>query len=117
MQSLRRALAVRFSLTMILALAFVLALVPVLIGQPRASQRRSGLFCVPSMNGDLGVEVPRGVGRSDPSEPQGGDREGTAERSGERICEPTNRNRIRGIVEQGERARNRKALTTKAQAV
>ncbi len=43
MRSLRRALAVRFSLTMILALAFVLALVSVLIGQPRASQRRSGL--------------------------------------------------------------------------
>jgi hypothetical protein len=69
------------------------------------------------MNGDLGVEVPRGAGRSDPSEPQGGDREGTAERSGERIRESTNRNRIQGTVEQGERAGNREALTTKSQAV
>jgi len=69
------------------------------------------------MNDDLGVEVPREVGRGDRSEPQGGDREGTAERSGERICESTNRNRIGGTVEQGERARNREALTTKARAV
>jgi hypothetical protein len=40
------------------------------------------LFGVPSMNGDLEVKVLRGVGRSDPSEPQGCERERTAERSG-----------------------------------
>ena len=41
-------------------------------------------FSVPSMNIDLEVEVLWGVGRNDPSEPQGTDREGSAERSGER---------------------------------
>lgn len=39
---------------------------------------------VPSMNIDLEVEVLWGVGRNDPSEPQGADREGSAEGSGER---------------------------------
>jgi len=47
---------------------------------------RSALSCVPSMNGDSEVEVLWGVGRSDPSEPQGEGnrtaREGGAERSG-----------------------------------
>ena len=33
-------------------------------------------FSVPSMNIDLEVEVLWGVGRNDPSEPQGTDREG-----------------------------------------
>ena len=41
-------------------------------------------------------------------------REDGAERSGERNRESTNRNRIRGSVEQGERAENREALATKA---
>jgi hypothetical protein len=44
-----------------------------------------GFACVPSMTGDLGVRVPRKVGRGDPSEPQGEmktTREGGAERSG-----------------------------------
>jgi hypothetical protein len=36
------------------------------------------------MNIDLEVEVLWGVGRNDPSEPQGADREGSAESSGER---------------------------------
>jgi len=36
------------------------------------------------MNIDLEVEVLWGVGRNDPSEPQGTDREGSAESSGER---------------------------------
>lgn len=66
-----------------------------------------GLFCTPSMGGDLEVRVLRGVGRSDPSKPQGElipTREGGAEGSGERIRESTNRNRIEGHVEQGERA-------------
>jgi len=40
--------------------------------------------CVPSMIIDLEVEVLWEVGRNDPSEPQGADREGSAERSGER---------------------------------
>jgi hypothetical protein len=73
--------------------------------------------CVPSMNGDLEVRVLRGVGRSDPSEPPGRDREGTVESSGERICESRNTNRIAGTTEQGERAAHREALTTNASAV
>ena len=39
--------------------------------------------CVLTMNIDLEVEVLWGVGRNDPSEPQGAVREGSAERSGE----------------------------------
>jgi hypothetical protein len=69
------------------------------------------------MDGDVGVRVPWGVGRNDPSEPPGRDREGTAESSGERIREPRDTNRIGGTAEQGERATHREALTTKAQAV
>ncbi|MDP9348570.1 MAG: hypothetical protein M3P24_05440, partial [Gemmatimonadota bacterium] len=72
--------------------------------------------CVPSMGDDVEVKVLRGVGRSDSSEPQGADREGSAERSGERTREPTNRNRIGGVAGQGERANDREALATKAQA-
>jgi hypothetical protein len=37
---------------------------------------------VPSMNCDLEVQVLWGLDRGDPSEPQGDDREGIAERSG-----------------------------------
>ena len=40
-------------------------------------------------------------------------REGGAEGSGERNCQPTNRNRIRGEADQGERADDREALATK----
>ena len=32
----------------------------------------------------------------------------------ERSCEPMSKNRIEGVTEQGERARNREALVTKA---
>jgi hypothetical protein len=32
----------------------------------------------------------------------------------ERSCEPMDKNRIRGVAEQGERARNREALVIKA---
>ena len=39
---------------------------------------------MPSMIIDLEVEVLWEVGRNDPSEPQGADREGSAESSGER---------------------------------
>jgi hypothetical protein len=34
----------------------------------------------------------------------------------ERSCEPMDKNRIEGVVDQGERARNRKALVIKDQA-
>lgn len=51
-----------------------------------------------------------------PREPQGGGREADAEGSGEQTCEPTNRNRIRGAADQGERANDREALPTKGQA-
>jgi len=46
--------------------------------------REPRFSCVPSMNIDLEVEVLWGVGRNNPSEPQGDDREGIAESSGER---------------------------------
>jgi hypothetical protein len=42
------------------------------------------LLCVPSMNIDLEVKVLWGVGRNDSSKPQGDNREGVADRSGER---------------------------------
>ncbi len=45
--------------------------------------------CVPGMGDGLEVGVLRGVGRSDSSEPQGADREGSAERSG--VANPTSR--------------------------
>lgn len=68
----------------------------------------------PGMGIDLEVEVLSRAGHSERSEPQrvgpGGRREG----SGERSCGPTNRNRIRGGAEQGERAIDREALVTKA---
>ena len=45
------------------------------------------IFGVPSMNIDLEVKVLWEVGRNDPSEPQGDDREGIAESSGEQdLC-------------------------------
>ena len=47
------------------------------------------------------------------SEPQGVDREVGAERSGERNRASTNRNRIGGVVSEGERALRREALATK----
>jgi hypothetical protein len=34
--------------------------------------------------------------------------------SAERSCEPMNKNRIEGVAEQGERAKNREALVIKA---
>jgi len=69
------------------------------------------------MGDDWEVRVLREAGRSDPSEPPGADREGSAAGSGERIRGPRDTNRIRGSAEQGERASNREALTTKAQAL
>ena len=69
------------------------------------------------MDDGLEVKVLWGVGRDDPSRPQGADREGSAEGSGERIRGPRDTNRIAGSAEQGERARDREALATKAQAL
>jgi len=48
-----------------------------------------------------------------PSKPQGADREGGAEGSGERNRGSTYRNRMRGAASQGERANDREALATK----
>jgi len=47
-------------------------------------ETRGPFDCVPSMSTDLEVKVLWEVGRNDPSEPQGEDREKLAERSGER---------------------------------
>ena len=75
-------------------------------------------FCLCAQHdSQLGGESPLGeLVAATPSEPQGGSipgREAGAERSGERIRESTNRNRIRGAVDQGERANDREALATK----
>ena len=66
------------------------------------------------MGADWEVEVLRGLGHRDPREPQGRNREGASEGSGERTDGLTNRNRIRGTVEQGEWATDHEALVTKA---
>src|SRR5437899_323346 len=71
------------------------------------------------MGTDQEVRVLRELGHRDPREPQGEPekgpvREGGAEGSGERTCGRTNRNRIGGDAEQGERADDREALVTKA---
>jgi hypothetical protein len=60
------------------------------------------------------VEVLWEPAHRDPSEPQGDDREVVAEGSGERSCGPTNRNRMRGVAEQGERPIDRETLVGKA---
>jgi len=52
-------------------------------------------------------------GRRKRREAQGTDREGGAEGSVERTCEPTYRNRIRGAVKQGELAKDSEALAAK----
>src|SRR5437870_3008591 len=65
------------------------------------------------MGTDSEVKVPRELGHRDPREPQGDGREAVAEGSGERTCGPTNRNRIEGDADQGERANDREALVTK----
>jgi hypothetical protein len=60
------------------------------------------------MGADLEVKVLRGLGHRDSREPQG-----ASEGSGKRTDGPTNRKRIRGGAEQGERATDREALVTK----
>src|SRR6266516_3806705 len=64
------------------------------------------------MGTDSEVRVLRELGHRNPREPQGGSREADAEGSGERTCGPTNRNRISGDSDQGERATDREALVT-----
>jgi hypothetical protein len=59
-----------------------------------------------------GESPPENLVAGTPSKPQGRGREAGAERSGERIRGSTNRNRIRGAANQGERARDREALAT-----
>ena len=70
-------------------------------------------FGAPSMGALLWVQVPPQVDHSERSEAQlhGGDRVwgGSAERN----CEPMNKNRIEGVADQGERAKDRKALVIK----
>ena len=68
------------------------------------------------MGADSEVQVLRELGHEDPREPQGDNREGVSGGSGERTDGPTNRNRIQGDADQGERATNREALVTKGQA-
>ena len=68
------------------------------------------------MGADREVEVLRELGHKDPREPQGHDREGVSGGSGERTDGPTNRNRMRGVLDQGERATDRQALVTKERA-
>jgi hypothetical protein len=77
----------------------------------------TGLFFgTPSMAYTLEVKVLPRVDHSDRSETQlqKGDRlwEGSVEQS----RRPTNRNRIGGVADQGERANSRKALMVKDQA-
>src|SRR5213596_1034404 len=80
----------------------------------RRRKRLAATYCTtPGRGTDVEVEVLRGLGHRDPREPQGGGREADAEGSGERNCGPTDRNRIAGDADQGERARDREALVTK----
>jgi hypothetical protein len=72
------------------------------------------LVSAPSMGIDMEVRVLPEVGHDDRSEPQGRNREGPSGGSGERNRGPTNRNRIRGGAEQGERPGTREALVTEA---
>ena len=72
---------------------------------------------MPSMRRDEEVEVLWGSwSQQPPASRKVTDREVGAERSGERIRGSTNRNRIRGAADQGERACDREALATKGRA-
>ncbi len=68
---------------------------------------------VPDMMIDLKMKVLPGPGHRDRREAQGRNREGPSEGSVKRNCESTNRNRIRGAVEQGELAKNSEAPVAK----
>jgi len=68
------------------------------------------------MGAVLGVEVPPGAGHSDRREPQSVGPRGRREGSGERSCGSMDKNHVWGGAGQGERAKDREALVTKAQA-
>ena len=76
-------------------------------------------FCVPSMNRDEEVQVLWGTRSQGPranrkaNRRKAGHREVGAERSGERTRGSTNRNRIGGAADWGERAKDREAPATK----
>ena len=63
---------------------------------------------------DSKMKVLPGPGHRDRREAQGRNREGPSEGSVKRSCESTYRNRIRGVVEQGELAKDSEALVAKA---
>ena len=80
------------------------------------SGRKAGPLCFcggPGMGDDLEVKVLPEPGRRDRREAQGVRREAYAERSVKRTRESTNRNRIRGAVDRGERTTDREAPATK----
>ena len=75
---------------------------------------RAFFLCAPSMGALLRVKVPPQVDHDERSEAQLHEGDRVWGGSVERSCEPMNKNRIEGVAEQGERARNRKALVIKA---
>ena len=81
----------------------------------RAPAVRPGPFSCggPGMGDDLEVKVLPEPGRRDRREAQGVRREAYAERSVKRTRESTNRNRIRGAADRGERTTDREAPATK----
>jgi hypothetical protein len=88
--------------------------VPNVLWDKKAAFGRSFLFGAPGMGIDLEVEILSRAGHSERSEPQSVGPRGRREGSGERSCGPTNRNRIEGGAGQGERAKDREAVMTKA---
>ena len=81
---------------------------------PRTSSEPVPSICGgPGMGDDLEVKVLPEPGRRDRREAQGVRREAYAERSVKRTRESTNRNRIRGAADRGERTTDREAPATK----
>lgn len=68
---------------------------------------------VPGMEVDQEVKVFSEPGQRNRSEPQGWEGDLSSEGSGERSRGPTNRNRIRGVVVEDERASDREVLLAK----
>src|SRR6185436_8513763 len=80
----------------------------------RRASVATGSLGVPSMKSDQEVRVLWGTRSQEPrANRKVTAREGGAESSGERNRASTNRNRIRGAVNQGERPNAREALATK----
>ena len=77
----------------------------------------SGTLWWARMGDDLEVKVLPEPGRRDRREAQGVRREAYAERSVKRTRESTNRNRIRGAADRGERTTDREAPATKGSGV